>query len=483
MSEKLDLSRLFQFLFGKTILILGFGREGQSSLAFLERHQSEIQWGKLGIADQSAIQVDSALALDLYSGPDYLSAMAQYDIVLKSPGISFKQYSRSVEYEAVLSEFPNTLISSQIDLVLRFVDGLKIGGISGTKGKSTCTSLLYSMMDASQYPAYLRGNIGVPVLDDLETMPRDAALCLELSSHQLEFIQASPYVSALTNFYPEHLDHYRDYDAYLSAKLNILRFQKHTDYFVLNADDEDLVRRAKPLIKGKYAVLTTKNALLDAYHNDPDCVFLVHINEAGFSLLDRDRERGFTVNLKELNPQLKGLHHYFDAALAAASAYFMGADEAAVRQGIANFKGLAHRNQWVRNLGGVDYFNDSIATIPQSTLLALETLENVSCLIVGGMDRGLDYSDFCAQLLAYPDLKVICLPDTGAQVYDYFGKNNANNRAFKAETVKEAVSLAQTLAIPGTSVLLSPAASSYHRFKNFEDRGNSFIAAVEALEL
>lgn len=483
--QERGLQALLNYLAGKRILILGFGREGKSTLAFLERHREEVHWAKLGIADRVDLSDEFKNSYLCYSGENYLAAMADFDLVFKSPGISFKDFHRKPDHSAYTLEFPQTEITSQIDLVLRFMHDLKTAAVSGTKGKSTTTSLLYSIMSRTTTPSYLRGNIGIPVLDEIEAMAAGACLCLELSSHQLEYVQASPHVAALTNFYPEHLDHYRDYDEYLEAKLNILRFQSQEDLFILNSLDRDLLRRSLPLLKGKYCLLTHEEAG-DAspesnLGEDEHCVGRLILNQSGFTLNDLRDGTEFSMTLLALNKHLLGKHQHFDAAVAAAAAYYLGADTESIRQGIEGYQGLAHRNEWVRSVAEVDYYNDSIATIPQSTLLALETLGNVSCLLVGGMDRGLDYAEFLSRLLMYPALKVICLPDTGAQVFEYFATNGAAGRAYTAETIEEAVQKASQLAGPGTAVLLSPAASSYHRFKNFEERGNAFKNAVLAL--
>lgn len=477
------LDALLSFLKGKSILILGFGREGRSSLAFLERHREKLAWKKLGIADAKTLPEGLDSSYQLHSGNEYLNAMADYDLVLKSPGISFKQLARLAPESPYLLAHPQTLISSQIDLLLRFMTNLRICGISGTKGKSTTTSLLYAMMKETGQPAFLRGNIGIPVFDGLEEMPDSAYLCLELSSHQLEFVQASPSVAALTNFYPEHLDHYRSFDEYLEAKLNILRFQTAEGLFVLNSADHEILSRALPLLQGRLAILHTSQTLNAAPIQTPAQgeAITARWSKDVFSLKDHQHNHAFRFDINDLPSQLRGKEQFFDAALAATAAYALGADEAAIRRGISAFEGLPHRLQWVRQLDGVDYFNDSIATIPQSSLSALETLANVSCLLIGGMDRGLDYQEFMAKLLQMENLQLICLPDTGRQFFAYFSLHQAQSRAHMVENMSEAVGLAQRLAPQGSSVLLSPAASSYHRYKDFTERGQDFISEVQRL--
>ncbi len=483
---KVNLNQLFDYLKGKSILILGFGREGKSSLAFIKRHDKKLALKQLGIADAKGIELESSEGIRLHIGEHYLDAMSEYELVLKSPGISFREFHRSKLGANRLLEYPNCEISSQIDLVLRFMPDLYTIGISGTKGKSTTTSLLFNIMQQTSRPSYLRGNIGTPVFDDIENYEAGAVLCLELSSHQLEFVQASVNSAALSNFFPEHLDHYRNYNEYLQAKLNILRFQNQDNLFVLNTDDSELLKLSLPLINAQ--VILIGNGLKpneEAYQRLAlHTRILAHVIlfDHGFEYINLESERRHFFHVTQLNPHLLGRHHIFDAAIASSSAFLAGADYKSIEEGIKTFKGLPHRNEWVRTVKGVSYYNDSIATIPQSTILALETLPKVSCLLIGGMDRGLDYSDFMAQLLSMTHLNLICLPDTGKQFYDYFVEKGSTHRVFQVESIEEAVHLSSTLATEGSSVLLSPAASSYHRFENFEERGKAFKDAVLSLK-
>ena len=215
---KKDKSLLYDFLKAKRILILGFGREGQDSLKFIKEYYDQIEPAELGIADLNPIREEllepyKALGkIRTYTGENYLEAMADFDLVLKSPGISFKDFTIVREPGKIsLAEYPGVQISSQMDLFLRFAPGT-IAGISGTKGKSTTTSLVYEIFKAQvrkeqaegnrAAQAYLLGNIGVPVLKYWDQYDEHAYLACEMSSHQLEFVTASPQAAILTNFYP-----------------------------------------------------------------------------------------------------------------------------------------------------------------------------------------------------------------------------------------------------------------------------------------
>lgn len=445
---------LLQYLDGKSILILGFGREGKSSLAFLLKHWQELQISKLAIADMKPVDlaildVDQtllkAISPLLYIGEDYLSELGAYDLVLKSPGISLQTYTADTLKPGVLAMWPDTEISGQIDLFLRFGKMKNVIGITGTKGKSTTSTLLAQILRSSGRSTYLAGNIGVPILDSWDEYQEDDYVVVELSSHQLQFVQASPRLAAITNFYPEHLDHYISYDEYLESKLNIIRFQTKNDFFVLNEDDAELCRRSRDLIRGDFIAISMADGL--AY-------------------------RG-------LNPHLMGDHHAVDVALAAALCRRLGLSEEEIRSGIAGFTGIPHRCEYIGEYRNIRFYNDSIATIPQATLFAIETLRDVDTLIVGGMDRGLDYSNFLEQLVRMGIPHILCLPETGWQLFDTL-EDLVPGRAQKVSELSDAVKLAFELTEEGKSCLLSPAASSYHHWKSFEERGDEFKALVQS---
>ncbi len=465
------LSDLLQYLKGKRILLLGFGREGRSSWRFLEKHR-EALGAEVTIADLGAIQ-DAPAGVKIVTGPDYLAAMAGQDLVLKSPGISFRDFTIVRGETISLKEFPGVLISGQMDLFLRFCPA-HIIGVSGTKGKSTTTTLCYEMLRQYSEDSYLLGNIGVPVFDHIEDLTSDSYCAVEMSSHQLEFVTASPEVAILTNFYPEHLDHYRDYDDYLSAKLNLLRFQTPGATAVLSTYEEELMRRALPEVKG-HLITVRDSQKVDflAGEKEEKEADKTYVLEEG-----RAFRAGEAKGELPENPAILGRHVYLDALLAMAATAALGVPLAQQLQAIAGFKGISHRLEPIGEVAGVRYYNDSIATIPQATLLALEALQRegpVTTLLVGGMDRGLDYGPFVEALRRFPIRTLICLPDTGSKIKElaapYFS-------CLEARDMGEAVVLAKERSLEGEICLLSPAASSYNRYKNFEERGNDFRKLV-----
>ncbi len=443
---------LLCYLDGKSILILGFGREGKSSLSFILKHREKLHIPGLAIADRNEINLDNFLiepsviddlSLKTYSGDDYLDAILSYDLVLKSPGISLKAYTTDTIKAGVLAAWPNSEISGQIDLFLRFTKIKNVIGITGTKGKSTTSSLTAHILENSGRNTYLAGNIGIPILDRWDEYSESDYMVVELSSHQLQFVQASPRLAAITNFYPEHLDHYVSYDEYLNSKLNIIRYQDEDGFFVLNEEDQELCKRSRDLIRGHVQRISMKDGL----------------------------------TYRGLNPHLMGDHHAVDVALAAALCERLALSDEEIRAGISSFQGMPHRCEYLGEFDGIKFYNDSIATIPQATLFAIETLHDVDTLIVGGMDRGLDYSHFIEELAGKNIPHILCLPETGTMLYEALEKK-VPGRAVKLTELSEAVKMAFQLTEKGKSCLLSPAASSYHHWRSFEERGDEFRTLV-----
>ncbi len=462
------LSEMHRYLSGRKILILGFGREGRSTLRYLETQSEHIAPASITVADLKP-QTDLPGDIRTVFGANYLEAIEGQDLVFKSPGISLRDYS--IEHSAkgiFLKEFPGAEITGQMDLFLRFSPARKIG-VSGTKGKSTTATLCYQILKHFTPKAYLIGNIGVPVFDHLTDLDHNTYCAVEMSSHQLEFCQASPEVAVLTNFYPEHLDHYRDYDSYLDAKLNLLRYQNAQSTAVLNASEEALMAKARPEVQGQLSLV------IDSESEEflPERDFRLYVLED-----DRQFTDGEVKSELPLNPALLGRHVYLDALLAIAATAALGVPEDVQLEAIAQFAGIPHRLEPIGEVDGVRYYNDSIATIPQATLLALEALKRigpVTTLLVGGMDRGLDYRDFAERLVETSLKDLICFPDTGRIIKELVGERLA---CHEVKQMYEAVALAKKITRPGEICLLSPAASSYNQYKNFEERGDLFREAV-----
>lgn len=443
---------IFEYLEGQSVLILGFGREGKSSLEFILKHQNDFQLERLAIADQQAINLDAytvaleqyPLQLETFTADAYLDRMGEFSLVLKSPGISLRAYTADPIAPGVLQAWPETTISGQIDLFLRFPPSPHVIGITGTKGKSTTSTLITQILKHNGRKTFLAGNIGVPILEQWSDYGSDDVIVVELSSHQLQFVQASPRLAAITNFYPEHLDHYIDYEEYTESKLNILRYQHADSFFVLNRDDQALYERSRALLQGHSVEIAMEDGLV----------------------------------YRGLNPDLMGEHHAVDVAIAVALCTELGLTDEEIREGIKQFTGMPHRCEYIGKHQGIDFYNDSIATIPKATIFAIETIQNVSTLLVGGMDRGIAYDSLIDYLVASELEHVLCMPETGYAIYQAIEARRPG-LATMVSDLSEAVDLAFAWTPEGRACLLSPAASSYHLWENFEARGDEFRERVE----
>lgn len=431
------MSRIIEYIKEKKILILGYGREGISTYNYIRKHLPE---KKLTIADKNYINLDDKNA-DVICGDDYLSYLGDFDIVFKSPGIAFLD---DVKYP------PTTEITCQTDMFLRFAEPTVVG-ITGSKGKTTTSTLIYEMLKAGGKNACLIGNIGVPVFEKADESD-DLIAVIEMSSHQLEFTTASPKVAVLVNIYEEHLDHYKTgFSGYANAKLNITRYQTKEDYFVYN-DEQDV----------GHGFDVTKS------------IGGTQI-KVGFTKASNDK---FVNELWHSTEHLKGEHNRQDIAYALAVARIFGVDDESVRNAIKGFKGIEHRMEFVGKFNGVTYYNDSIATIPTAVMGAIKALKNVETLIFGGLDRGIDYEEFTEFLINSEIKNLIGLPETGHDILDDVKLHNTLVNTIYAENMEDAVINAIRETKENGVCLFSPAAASYNFYKNFEEKGRHFKELV-----
>lgn len=409
-------------LSGKKILILGFGREGKATLRFIEQHLPD---SVIGIADINEIDINSVLKPRLHCGPSYLDAIRDYDIVIKTPGISLKDVDCS-----------GIEISSQTDLFLSQFHQQTIG-ITGSKGKSTTSSLIYHLISHAGRDCILTGNIGIPCFDIMDAIGPDTIVVFELSAHQLEYIHHSPHIGVILNVYEEHLDHFGRFESYKRAKFNILRHMGDADYAIVH----------------------------DSLHLDTMDMF---VNQIVFSFID--------FNFDGIQLPLKGEHNISNikAALCACMAY--GLPLEMLTPHLQSFCPLEHRMEDVGIVKGIHFYNDSISTIPQACIAACQTLDKVSFLLIGGYDRHIDYSPLTDYLLSHPMPHLMFTGEAGQRIVATLKDRGYQGCCHHYDTLEEAFSLIKDLAHDGDIVLLSPAAASYDRYKNFEERGRHFKA-------
>lgn len=442
--------KIVEKLKNKKIAILGFGKEGRSTYSFIRKYMPEKHitvLDLLEIKDDILFENDSNVTI--ISGKNYMDDLSHYDLVMKSPGISLKDLAD----EGVRSK-----ITSQLELLLE-VNSRNIIGITGTKGKSTTSSLLYEVFKQQGRDVYLLGNIGIPVLDKIEEYNENSILVIEMSSHQLEFVNVSPHIGIILNLFQDHLDHDGNLERYHLNKMNMFKFQ--------NEDDIALYDDANPYLQklvknGKYKSIFYDIRMDDTVGDEHSIRFrdnCVYFNQECIYI---DGER-----------KLLGQHNLKNIMFVLAVAKIFDLDMSITKKTIESFRGLKYRMECIGNVKGVTYYNDTIATIPEATISAIESLKIVDTLIFGGMDRKIDYLDFIEYLRNSSVRNLICMPTTGFIIGKIL-EGSCNKNVFMVQTLEEAYQVSKKYTEKNKICLLSPAAASYEFYKNFEEKGAAF---------
>lgn len=430
----------------KNLLILGFGREGKSTL---KRIKEAGGYSSVTVADKFPVN-DLSSDIKLVSGDSYQKTMNDYDIVFKSPGVVLEKPFESYKCQ----------VTSQTEIFLEKYSSNVIG-ITGTKGKSTTTTLIYHILSENGVDAVLTGNIGIPCFDVIEKISENTKVVFELSCHQLENIKFSPSVALFLNLFEEHLDHYGTFEKYADAKRNIYRHQKQGDKLFCNTD----VKPKSGECKSEVITASQKNRMADI-----------------FVPSDTVSYNGETVKIPVNEMKLAGNHNCYNVAVAYAVCRMVGLKDEDIMKSVCTYSPLPHRLEYIGTRNGVKYYDDSISTICAAAIQAVVSLKDVDTLLIGGMDRGIDYTELEEFLSDCSVSNIILMSDSGKRILDEI-KSRYSNEAFLSklhltEKLEGAVKLARELTASGMSCVMSPAAASYNDFKNFEERGDAFKKLV-----
>lgn len=415
----------------KSVLILGFGREGKSTLKMLIEAGS---CSSITIADAREVTKEEACGYSTVCGEGYLDCLDDYDLVFKSPGIVLGKEINEYKCE----------ITSQVDEFIK-VYKANIIGITGTKGKSTTSSFVAKMFEVAGYDVVLAGNIGLPVFEVAKRIHKDTICVIELSCHQLEYAKTSPKYGILLNIFEDHLDHYGTREKYAAAKMNLYRNMISTDYLWVNPDNMPADGECKGTVTE------------------------VNIEECPYDSLE---------NLE--NVSLRGEHNRYNTTFVYLLGRHFGISEECFMKALQEFQPLPHRLSYVGCKNGVQYYDDSISTTVKSAISAVESIMNASVILLGGMERDIDYTELVEYLAASNRIKyAVCMYDSGKRIYEMLNArlenpHDGNVTPIYAENLCKAVERAKELSKPGEAVVLSPAAASYGYFKNFEERGDVF---------
>ena len=435
------------------IAIVGFGKEGKSTYKFIRSKLKDI---KLTIIDkvnayEMLDELNNDKNIDVVYGDNYLDNLDRFDLIFKSPGVSFKELDR---------DSLSKKITSQIEMVLEEVRDRTIA-VTGSKGKSTTSSLIHHLIKCQDKKTVLVGNIGVPVFDEVDNYTEDTIIVMETSCNQLEFVDVSPHIGVIVNIYQDHLDTIGTLERYENAKMNMFLYQNENDFGIYDKDNKTINRKLKEMsIKSKlFNVSLESNA--DCYL-DGDMIFL---------------DNKELVNKNDIKRNILGDHNLKNIMMALKVIDILGLDVSKAINDIESFYGLEHRMERVGVFKDITFFNDTIATIPEATILACSTINDLDTLIFGGQDRGIDYGDFVKYLNESSISNFICMPTTGYKLSELL--DNSKHNVYKVETLEEAVKKAYEVTKKNRSCLLSPAAASYEAFKNFEEKGRKYKEYID----
>ena len=435
----------------KNIAILGFGKEGKSTYNFIRRYSNQ----KLTILDKNNITINNEYLkkdknLNIITGETYLNNLEQYDLIIKAPGIALLD----IDTKKIKNK-----LTSQLELILE-INKKNIIGITGTKGKSTTTSLLYKIIKEQNNNTFLLGNIGNPILDYIEEFNNESILVIEMSSHQLEYVKNSPHIGVILNLYQDHLDHTGTLEKYHNDKMHMFKYQDKNDIGIYDGQNEYLINLIN---KNKY------ESKLYNFKVEEKADIYVEKNKIYYNnemIYDGNQER-----------KLIGSHNLKNIMVALLITKILNLDINKATKTINEFNPLEHRLERVGTYNNITYFNDTIATIPEATINGINGLGNVDTLIFGGMDRNIDYNNFIEFLKISNISNLIGLPETGHKICNEL--KNTNKNIYTVETIDEAVDIADKVTKKNHICLLSPAASSYNKFKNFEEKGNYYKNVIK----
>jgi len=449
------IEKLRTLLNGKEVLILGFGREGQSTYQLIRSFLPETP---LTIADanenhpEAKTLDESDQYVKIVLGKFYLDEINKHNLVFKSPGISLQNISFN----------PDTVLSSQTQVFLGAYSSQTIG-ITGTKGKSTTSSLIYHILKEAGRDCILVGNIGIPAFSSTRNIKPETIIVYELSGHQLESVNVSPHVAILLNIFEEHLDHFGSFDRYVKSKTKIAEFQEENDFMIINNDQPDLLNYLPKDLKSKKLGFSL-NPNLNAQCFVEDEIIYINLNAAINPI----------INTKEIK-NLIGKHNQCNIMAAILACTEVGLSPNQIRNGIKSFHSLEHRLEYVGFFKGIHFYNDSISTIPEATIEAVKSLPDTDTLILGGFDRGINYDHLIRFLVGSGVRNFVFMGPAGKRMKSILNKFMPSGKfVFDANSLEEAFVHALNVTAVGKICLLSPAAASYNAFKNFEERGNLY---------
>ncbi len=446
---------------GKRVLVVGLARTGVATALFCAARGARVTAtegrAEAAVGDDT-VRLLRAAGCQLEFGGHSNDVFLVQDLIVPSPGVPASQPG------IVAARAAGIAVWSEIELAWRFLRG-RFVAITGSNGKTTTTSLVGHILEGASLPVVVAGNIGTPVIARVQDSTDATITVAEVSSFQLELIDSlRPDIAVLLNLTPDHIDRHGSFDAYARAKARLFENQTRRDAAILNADDAESKAHA-PKEPQIFWFSRSKPLTDGAFVGDGEIVF---------------RQEGEDVRL--LQPlgsdiRLRGQHNVENVLAAAATAFLLGVEPAAIAEGVRTFPGVEHRIEFVARIGGVDFFNDSKATNVDAAAKAIEAFAGGLLVILGGKDKGSSYLPL-AELLRHRARQAFLIGAAAQKIESELG---GAVPLTQAGTLERAVALAFERARPGDTVLLAPACASFDQFENYEQRGRVFKELVGAL--
>jgi UDP-N-acetylmuramoylalanine--D-glutamate ligase len=445
-------------LTGKRVLVVGLARTGIATALFCATRGAHVTASEERPESEVAEAVEKlrAAGCALELGGHTRRTFVEQDLIVPSPGVP----PELPQLEAARAE--GIPIWSEIELAWRFLRGRMVA-ITGSNGKTTTTSLVAHILESAGVPVIVAGNIGTPLISRVAESSDSTVTVAEVSSFQLECIRdLRPDVGVLLNLTPDHLDRHASFEAYSRAKARMFENQTEEDAAVLNADDPNASQYA-PSRPRVFWFSRAKHVSSGTFLRGDEVIFR--------------RDGTETVLLRRGEIGLRGDHNVENILAAACAALLAGATPSAVATGVSTFAGVEHRLEFVSEVAGVSYFNDSKATNVDATLKALDAFPAGLLVILGGKDKGSDYGILRKALRERARMVFLI----GAAAEKIESQLRGAVPVVHAGTLERAVELASESARPGETVLLAPACASFDQFKNYEHRGRVFKQLVRRL--
>ncbi len=462
-NEKLE--EFNRFLKNKKVAIIGLGVSNMPLLDYMYDKKANVTI--FVEDDENKIDKNILSTVNKYKcgtsfGKDALSKLKDFDIIFRSPSCL------PTRKELMEEKQRGAIVTTEIEMLMKLAP-CKIIGITGSDGKTTTTSLVYSILKKAGYNTYLGGNIGIPIFTKLDEITPEDIIVLELSSFQLMGMEQSPNIGVITNITPNHLNIHKDYQEYIDAKKNIFKYQKENDIVVLNYDNE-ITRKCIREANSKVVLFSGKEKLENGFIVDNNTI--------------KQCEDGVRKHILDTSEVLlRGEHNYENIATALAVTKSLVDIDIAI-QAVKEFKAVEHRLEFVKEINGSKWYNDSVSSSPTRTIAGLNSFNEDIVLIAGGYDKNLDYTPIAKPILAKVKT-LILLGQTSGKIFEAVKreeeKEGKNIDIHMCETLEETVNLAKKLSKPGEVVLFSPASASFDLFKNFADRGEKFKKLVNQL--